>query len=77
MALYKDFQIEGATVTLNMDDAGVVIHTDKAVWLWNDNTASYARFFMKEGSPVTEASYVDKEGVRRSASANWVDKVTE
>ena len=32
MALYKDFAIEGGTVTLNMDHSGSVVHTKDAVW---------------------------------------------
>ena len=75
MALYKDFAIEGGTVTLNMDMTQAVVHTAGAVWLW-DNGGRYAKVSIDNGSPVTNLSEKKKEGGREAISANWGEIVS-
>lgn len=75
MALYKEHEIVGGTVTLNMDQAGIVVKTDDALWLWNDD-GQYVKINIEDGKPVTRLSEKKKEGGRQTITANWSDMVS-
>lgn len=74
MALYKDYQINGGTVTVNTDGFTLVVHTDLAVWAWSDQ-GHYIKFHIEDGVPVTSVSKLNKDGGRDVTSANWQEKV--
>lgn len=74
MALYKDFAIDGGTVTLDMDTASVVVHTKDAVWMWQDSDGGYAKIYVKDGAPQTDASFRAGD-VRKTVSADWSERV--
>lgn len=75
MALYKDYTIKGATITVNMEDIAIAVSTDDAVWLHAVNGA-YLRVGYRDGDLVTDASLVRKEGSREQVSVNWLERVT-
>lgn len=74
MALYKDFAIEGGTVTLNMDVAQAVIHTPEAAWIW-DNGGAYVKFSIKDGLPLTQCSIAQRDAKPKHITSHWVEKV--
>jgi hypothetical protein len=74
MALYKEHTVDGGTITLNMDQAGVVVVTNEAVWFW-DKDGMYVKVNIENGSPVTRMSDVNKDGGRSCVRADWADKV--
>lgn len=74
MALYKEHEIVGGTVTLNMDMAGVVVKTSEAVWVL-DSDGQYVKVSIENGSPITRVSVKNDEGGRKTMKSVWADIV--
>lgn len=76
MALYKDYHIKGADVTVNTDGFTLVVHTGDAVWAMGSGGEYLKVHIGDDGHPVSSVSVPQKEGGRKVDQVRWNDRVT-
>lgn len=76
MALYKDYNIEGGSITLNTDGVTFAVHTFDSLWLMGVD-GEYLRLTIGEdGQPITSISIPQKEGDRVVSHVDWLARVS-
>lgn len=76
MALYKDYNINGYTATVNTEAFSIIICAQDTLWAFGVDGHYLRVYFNEDGDPETQASFKNEDGTRTKVSTNWQDMVS-
>lgn len=75
MALYKDFQVDGGVITLNMDKVDAAFHKSEALWIL-DGKGDFVKLSLDGDKPEVECKSPKKEVTVKVDGPDWLAGLT-